>query len=150
MLIPKIVSDYFRPYFVANRMDKVTIVPSFSAPALFLYLWELLEHYVGGDTFSHLLYFRRRILRRNNQKQMYMVVHDFHRIYFQIVMFGYLTKDFFQSFRHPSVEQFFTIFLYPYKMVREIIDIMPASSQWAHGPYCIRKSSPLGQDILFI
>ena len=68
MLIPHIVSYYFCRYFVANRTDKVTIVPQFPSPELFLYLRELLEHYLGGDTFKHLHYLRMCKLRRNNQK----------------------------------------------------------------------------------
>jgi hypothetical protein len=141
MLIPNIVPDYFCRYFVANRSDKVTIIPEFPAPKLFLYRGKLSEHYLGGNTFDHLHNSRWCILRGNNQKQMHMIIHYFHRVYFQIVLLGYLLKYFLQSIRHPIIEQFLSIFRNPYKMVLQVIDTMSASFQWAHGPYCIRFSS---------
>ncbi len=98
MLIPNVVSDNFCRYFVANRTNKVTIIPEFPSPELFLDLGKLSEHHLGRYTFDPLHNYCGSKLRRHDQKQVYMIFHYFHRVYFQIVLFGYLPKNLFQSF----------------------------------------------------
>ncbi len=141
MLIPNILSYNFCRYFVANRTDKVAVIPEFSSPKFFLYLGEFSKHHLCRYAFDYLYYPRWSILRWHNQKQMHMIIHCFHRIYFKFISLCDLTKYLFQSRRHSIAEQLPSIFWYPYKMVLQIIDAMFASSQWAHGPYCNRFSS---------
>lgn len=138
MLISNILSYNFCRYLVPNRTDKVTIIPQFSSPELFLYLGEFSKHHFSRYAFDYLHYPRWRILRRHNQKQMHVIIHYFHCIYLKFVSFCDLAKYFFQSLRHSIIEQLLPIFRYPNKMILQIIDTMFASSQWAHGPYCNR------------
>jgi hypothetical protein len=127
MLILNILSDHFRCYFIANRMDKGTIILEFLSPKLFLYLREFLKHYLCGYTFDYLNHPRRSIFWRH---KMHVIIHYFHRVYFKFVLFCDFAKYLFQSLRHSIEEQFFPLFWYPYEMILQIIDTMFASCQW--------------------
>ena len=63
MLIPNILSDNFCCYIVANRTDKVTVIPEFSSPKFFLYLGEFSKHHLCRYAFDYLHYSRWSILR---------------------------------------------------------------------------------------
>lgn len=142
MLIPNILSDNFCRYFVANRTDKVTVIPEFPSPKFLLYLGEFSKHHLRRYAFDYLHYPRWSILRWHNQKQMHMIIHCFHRIYFKFISLCDLTKYLFQPRRHSIAKQLLSIFWYPYKMILQIVDAMLASSQWAHSPYCNIESNP--------
>lgn len=66
MLIPKIFSDNFFRYFVANRADQVTVIPKFSTPQFFLHLWEFSKRELCRHTLDYLHYPRWNIYRRHS------------------------------------------------------------------------------------
>ncbi len=120
-LILNIFADCISGYFVTNTPDKVTVTPQFPSPKLFSQLWKPLERFTGRDTFHHLYHLCRRVSRRCLNKYVYMVFHDFHRIYPKFILLGYPPKYFFQVPRNLLTQYMLPVFRYPYQMILQII-----------------------------
>lgn len=124
MLIAYISSYYICGYFVSNRSNKVTIVPKLSTPKLFLQPRIFLKNLAGAYPFQYIHNLCGRIPRWSSQKHMNMVWHNFHRIYFKFVLFGYFFKKFFNSFFHLLIQNILAILWNPDKVIFDVIHCM--------------------------
>jgi len=128
MLIFYISSYYFCGYFVSNCSDKVSIIPKFSTPEIFLQPIVFFKNLAGAYPLQHIHNLGRRILWWNRQKHMNMFWHNFHRIYFKFILLGYFFKKFFNSFLHLLFQNTLAILWNPDKMIFDVIYRMSRSS----------------------
>ena len=132
LMILYIPTYEIRGYLVPNGSNKISVAPKLTAPKLFLNLWKFLEYHLGRNTLHNLDYPSRRIPRRSRQKQMYMIIFYFHRIYLKLIPLGYLLKDYLKPFRQIPLQYHLPIFRNPYYVILEIIDRMTCSLNRAH------------------
>ena len=71
----------------------MSIIPKLSTPNLFLHTREIFEHYRSRNTLYDLDNLYRKILRRDRQKQINMIILYPHRTYLKFIPFRYFLKD---------------------------------------------------------
>src|SRR3989338_7468951 len=121
MLILYISSYYICGYFVSNRSDKVSIVPKFSTPKIFLQPRVLFKNFAGAYSFQYIHNLCRGIPWWSSQKHMNMVWHNFHRIYFKFILLSYFPKKLFNSFLHPLFQNTLAILWNPDNVIFDVI-----------------------------
>ena len=137
-LVLDIFADYVGGYFVSNTAYKVAIIPKFSSPKLLSKLGKLLERFSGRYTFHDLGYLCRRISWRHLNKDVNVVFHYLHRIYYKFILLCYLPKYLLYVSRNLFIQYSLPIFRYPHQMVFQIIDGMVCPSN-THAPFITAK-----------
>jgi len=120
-LIFNIFPNYVCGYFVTNASDKIAVIPQLPCPKLFPQVGKLLEYLTGGDALHHLNNLRRRISRRDFNKYVNMVCHNFHRIYPEPILFGYLSEYVFYVTRYFFIKYLLHVLRYPHQVIFQII-----------------------------
>ena len=120
-LIFNILPNYICGYFIPNTSDKVTIIPLLPCPKLFPQVGKLLEYFTGGDALHHLNNPRRRISRRDFNKYVNMVFHNFHRIYSKLIFLSYLFEHVFNVTRYFFIQYVLPVLRYPHQVIFQII-----------------------------
>ena len=120
-LILNILPNYISRYFVSHTPDKISITPKLSCPQLFPQFRKLPEHFSCRNTFQYLHYLRRGISGWCFYKYVYMVFHDFHRIYLELVLLCNTSKHLFQILRNFPTQYMLPILRYPHQVILQII-----------------------------
>jgi hypothetical protein len=123
-LILNVSTNYVRSYFVSHTTDKIAIVPQFSRPKLFSQLWKLPEYFTRRNTFHYLHYPSRRVSGRRLDKYVNMVFHYFHRVYYELILFGNLVEYSFCIIRYFLTEYISSVFRYPDQMIFQFVNGM--------------------------
>lgn len=107
--------------FVTYTPNKVSIAPKLPCPQLFPQFRKLLEYLTGRHTLQYLHCLCWGISRRYFNKYVYMVFHDFHRIYPKLILLTYPLKHFFQVPRNLPTQYVLPVLRYPYQVILQII-----------------------------
>jgi len=108
-------------HFVSNGSDKLSILPKFSTPQLFLDLWMSQKDLFCTHTFENSHHISNRILRWYRCGCMDMIFCYFHLFYFTVSCFQYLFKQFFYTISQSISQYPFAILLCPHKRLSCII-----------------------------
>ena len=123
--------DHFGGQLIPNRPRKIPILPQLAFPEPFLDRWVLPEQLAGSDTFHGPHYVANRILRRQRQKEMHIVIRYFHLLNVVLVFLGYLPEKLSRPLAQVLLrEQVLPILWTPYQMVFGVIDRMTGSSEY--------------------
>jgi len=120
-LVFNISPDYVRGYFVSYTPYKIFITPKLSRPQLLSQLRKLPKYFTGRYTLQYLHHLRRRIPRWCLQKNMYVIFHNFHRIYPELILPRNPLKYFLQVARHLPTQYLFPVLRYPNQVILQII-----------------------------
>jgi len=129
MMILNIIPDHFSRYFVSYCPDKIPVLPKFSSPKLFLYLWMILKNYTRTNALQHPHYLSNTIPRWKGQKYMNVIPCYLHRINLKIMVPRNLLKNTPYSFPNVFPQNPFSILRGPYQMILRVIDSMTGSFQ---------------------
>ena len=142
-MIADILSDYLCRHFIANRSGEIAILPKFAAPKMFIYLGMLFKNHASTDALKHTNNSRNAVTRRKRQKNMYMIISYFHRIYLKTVPICYLLENLLHTLSYVSSKYPFPILRSPYQMIFRIIHRMGCSlkSHALNITYCILPSA---------
>jgi len=114
------------PYDVSSDLitytpDKISIAPKLPRPQLFPQFRKLLKYLTGRHTFQYLHYLRWGISRRNLNKYVHVILHDFHRIYPKLILLSNSLKHLFQVRRHFPAQHVLPVLRYPHQVIFQII-----------------------------
>ena len=129
-MVFNIVSNHLCGHFITNCSNKITILPEFSSPKLFLHLRMLMKYHAGTDALQNPYHLGNRVPSWKAQKDMHMVFCDLKGIYLKIVILGNLLKDLFHSLSNIIPQNPFSVFRGPYQMIFRIVDRMRSSFQF--------------------
>ena len=112
-----VFSYHFYRYLIPHRADKISILPKFSAPQLFLYFWMLLEYYARTYPLQHPHNLCNAISWRECQKYVNMIWGYLQRVYFKFMMLCYFSKYLLYSFLYFSSQYPLPVFRCPDQMI---------------------------------
>jgi hypothetical protein len=145
-MVLDIFFDHICGHLVPYRSGKVSIFPKFAPPKFLFNLRKYLKNPSGGLSLQTLDNLRNRISRCKSQKYMYMILGNFHRLYFKFIGYGNFFKTFFNKIPNVASQYPFAIFGRPYQVVARIIYRMTRSSD-GHAEILIDFQSFLKDDV---
>src|SRR3972149_3781056 len=132
MLIFDISPNYLSRNFIAYASNKIAAVPKLVFPKDLSQRRISLENFPCGNTFQNLHNLGWRIPRRSRKKEMHMIFHNLHGIYFKFILLGNLLKNPLTK-RYSFLSKYFlSILRYPNQMILQIIYGMMSPSNCAH------------------
>jgi len=128
MMIFDVTLDQISCNFVSHRPCKISILPKFPSPQLFLYFRKLIKNLTRRYTLQHSNYMRYRIPRWKTQKYMDMIWSYSLLLNFIPMVQRNVQKDFLYSLANIFSLNPFTVFRRPYQMAFRVVHCMGAPS----------------------
>ena len=128
LLIFNVFPYHVSRHFVSHAPDEIPVAPYGTRPHGFFHFPKLLECLPGRYALHDLYHFSRRIPGWCLNKQVYMVFHDFHRIYPELVFVSDFPKHLLQILRDITPQYLRPVLRHPHEMILQIVDSVPGPS----------------------
>ena len=120
-LILNMPPNTLRRYSVSYTPDKIPITPKLPRPQLLPQFRKPLEYLTGRYTLQYLHYLRRGVSWRCLDEHMYVVLHNFHRIYSELILLSDPLKHLFQMHRDFVIQCALSVLWYPHQVILRMI-----------------------------
>ena len=124
-----IFANHFCRHLVAYGAHEVAVFPEFPAPQLPFHLRVLAEDRPRTQALEPRHHLRNRVARRKRAEHMHMVGADFHLVYRDVVLLGYLGKHLAHTLGNRALQNLLAIFRRPYQVVRSVIGGVRGSTE---------------------
>src|ERR1051325_9339872 len=116
-----ILANHFRRHLVAHRAREVAVFPELPAPQLSLHLRVLSKDGSRTQALKPRHHLRYRVARRKRTEDMHVVNTNFHLVYGDVVLLGYLGKHLAHALGNRALQNLLAILWRPYQVVRSVI-----------------------------